>query len=318
MNDIEFDLSALGFLERLTLQLTIGASQLPASLVQRHGNYVLSQQREDGGWAGREGDSDLYYTGFALRSLAILGLLEGEVASRAAAFLKSQLNTRQGWVDLLSLVYGSQLIFAASEIDCMQEVQGEWTGRLADLLQTLRRADGGFAKSLEGQVGSTYQTFLVIVCLELMKQALPDPSRAASFLMGQRQADGGFLEIRVAKRSGTNPTAAAIAGLRCLGALTPEIGQPAGDFLLDLQEASSGFAANSRMPMPDVLSSFTACVTLNELEMAHLVDWAGMERYVMGMERESGGFSGFELDPAEDVEYTFYGLGAMALRACFA
>jgi hypothetical protein len=33
------------------------------------------------------------------------------------------------------------------------------------------------------------------------------------------------------------------------------------------------------------------------------------------MERPQGGFAGFAMDPAEDVEYTFYGLGAMALLA---
>ncbi len=36
-------------------------------------------------------------------------------------------------------------------------------------------------------------------------------------------------------------------------------------------------------------------------------------RYVYSMERSEGGFAGFELDPAQDIEYTFYGLGALAL-----
>jgi len=64
---------SLKYLERLTLRLTIGAAQLPSDVQQRHAEYVLSQQRSDGGWAGREGDSDLYYTSFALRSLVIFG-----------------------------------------------------------------------------------------------------------------------------------------------------------------------------------------------------------------------------------------------------
>jgi geranylgeranyl transferase type-2 subunit beta len=309
---------ALGFLERLTLQLTIGAAQLPSELCQRHGDFVLQRQRPDGGWAGREGESDLYYTGFALRSLAILGLLDGPVAEKAADFLRKQMQTKQGWVDLLSLVYGSQLIQASSNIDCMSHIKTDWQSNLSGLLQELRRGDGGFAKSIEGQVGSTYQTFLVIVCMELMKQTIPEAEKAIAFLMGQRQADGGFLEIRVAKRSGTNPTAAAIAALRCLESLDAAIGQNAGEFLLDLQEERSGFAANTRMPMPDLLSTFTACVTLCELEMGEAIDWQGVEHYASSMQRLTGGFSGFELDPGEDVEYTFYGLGTMALRACFA
>jgi hypothetical protein len=31
------------------------------------------------------------------------------------------------------------------------------------------------------------------------------------------------------------------------------------------------------------------------------------------MSRAGGGFAGFELDPAKDIEYTFYGLGTLAL-----
>lgn len=313
MDDLNLDLASLGFLERLTLQLTLGAAQLPQAWCQRHGNYVLQLQRADGGWAGREGESDLYYTGFALRTLAILGLLEGDCAARAAQFLRQQMQSHQGWVDLLSLVYGAHLIQAAAEIDCMADASNNWIDRMLELLQSLRRADGGFAKSLEGQVGSTYQTFLVIVCLELLKRPIPQAAEAVTFLLGQRQLDGGFLEIRVAKRSGTNPTAAAIASLRCLGQLDDAIGNPAVDFLLDLQTDEGGFAANTRMPMPDVLSTFTACVTIQELGRLHELEVEPAQRYLLNMERRDGGFAGFELDPSQDVEYTFYGLGALAL-----
>ena len=61
----------------------------------RDGGYILNRldvqpdslQRADGGFAGRQGLSDLYYTSFALRTLAILGELHGSVAERAAGFL---------------------------------------------------------------------------------------------------------------------------------------------------------------------------------------------------------------------------------------
>ena len=36
-------------------------------------------QNLDGGWSGREGESDLYYTGFALRGLAVLQGLTPEL-----------------------------------------------------------------------------------------------------------------------------------------------------------------------------------------------------------------------------------------------
>ncbi len=307
------EFGSLGYLARLMLRLTIGASGLPDTTRDRHAGYVLSRQRSDGGWAGREGESDLYYTSFALRSLAILGLLEGQIAERASVFLQSRLHAQESIVDLLSLVYSAKLIEAACEINPLQHASQAWSERLASLLATFRRDDGGFSKSLEGQAGSTYQTFLVLLCLELIEQPCPDADAATAFLLSQRQADGGFLEIRVAKRSGTNPTAAAIGALRVLDRLDAQLAESATEFLLDLQTDEGGFRANTRIPVPDLLSTFTACVTLADLETLDEVDLTAAVNYVRSMEQAAGGFRGFEFDPADDVEYTFYGLGVLAL-----
>ncbi len=306
-------LEQLGYLARLMLRLTIGAVQLPTEVQERHAQYVLSRQRADGGWAGREGESDLYYTSFALRSLAILGLLDGALAVRCADFLKSRLDSQETIVDLLSLVYSAKLIEASCDLDPLAGVAAPWTQRLGRLLDQLRRDDGGFSKSLEGQAGSTYQTFLVLLCLELIEQPCPDAAAAARFLLSQQQVDGGFLEIRVAKRSGTNPTAAAIGGLRVLKALDETTCTRATDFLLSQQSDEGGFTANTRIPVPDLLSTFTACVTLADIEQLHEAELDSALRYVRSMEQASGGFRGFEFDPADDIEYTFYGLGALAL-----
>ncbi len=143
------------YLQRLTLRLTIGAAQLPDACRERHAQYILSRQRQDGGWSGREGDSDLYYTSFALRSLAILGLLEGTVAERASDFLQSRLDKHETLVDLMSLVYSAKLLEAACGLDAFRGSQAAWAGRLATLLDSLRRPDGGYSKSFEGNVGST-------------------------------------------------------------------------------------------------------------------------------------------------------------------
>lgn len=304
---------ALTYLERLTLRLTIGAAQLPTDLQELHARYILAAQQPDGGWSGREGGSDLYYTSFALRSLAILGLLEGEVAQRAGAFLQSRLSAHETLVDLMSLVYSAKLLEAACGVDAFAGAQSEWSARLASLLERLRRDDGGYSKSFEGTVGSTYQTFLVLLCLELIGQPIPEPERIADFLMRQRQSDGGFLEIRVGKRSGANPTAAAVGALRVLDRLTPDVADGAGAFLSDLQTDEGGWQANTRIPLPDLLSTFTACVTLADLDQLSEINRSSAERYGLSMQRASGGFCGFEFDPAEDVEYTFYGLGLLSL-----
>ncbi len=301
------------YLQRLTLRLTIGAAQLPEPLTNVHARYVLNRQNADGGWSGREGNSDLYYTSFALRTLAILGLLEGQVAERAGEFLKARLTSQETLIDLMSLVYSARLLDAACGWDVFASARTQWNERLSDLLYKLRRNDGGYSKSFEGNVGSTYQTFLVLLCLELIDQPIPDPEQIKAFLLKQRQADGGFLEVRVGKRSGTNPSAAAIGALQVLDALNDEIRKTAGDFLLDLQTDEGGWQANTRIPLPDLLSTFTACVTLADLNRLEEVDLDSAKRYASSMQRSQGGFCGFEFDPAEDVEYTFYGLGLLAL-----
>lgn len=311
MND--FDLDQLGYLGRLMVRLTIGAAQLPTELQQLHADYVLARQRADGGWAGREGESDVYYTSFALRTLAILGLLDGELAERSSNFLRLRMERHETIVDLLSLVYSAKLIEASCGLDSFRDVRQNWQSRLAELLSQLRRDDGGYSKSLEGQTGSTYQTFLVLLCLELIEQPCPDAGAVESFLMRQRQADGGFLEIRVGKRSGTNPTAAAIGALRVLNRLDETISQAAIDFLADLQADEGGFQANTRIPLPDLLSTFTACVTLADLEGLPAISLARVRSYALSMQQSGGGFRGFEFDPADDIEYTFYGLGTLAL-----
>lgn len=295
------------------VRLTIGAAQLPRETQKLHADYVLAKQNDDGGWGGREGGSDIYYTSFALRSLAILGLLDGQVAEKSAAFLRSRLNAHETIVDLLSLVYSVKLIDAACGLDAFSDLNDQWSHRLAELLDKLKCEDGGYSKSLESRTGSTYQTFLVLLCLELIEHAVPDPDKTKEFLLRQRQEDGGFLEIRVGKRSGANPTAAALGALRILDQLDSETSLNAADFLIDLQTDEGGWQANTRIPLPDLLSTFTACVSLADLEELHEISLSSAEKYAKSMERRAGGFGGFQFDDADDVEYTFYGLGTLAL-----
>src|SRR5437762_13427709 len=105
------------YLEDLTLRLAVAIAELPEELRARQAKYLLAAQREDGGFAGREGGSDLYYTSFALRSLAMLGELYGPPAERAAAFLRCRLRGQESIIDFLSLIYGATLINSAAGID---------------------------------------------------------------------------------------------------------------------------------------------------------------------------------------------------------
>jgi geranylgeranyl transferase type-2 subunit beta len=301
------------YLEALTLRLAAGIAELPEEVRARHGKYLLAGQREDGGFAGREGGSDLYYTGFALRSLAILGELYGPPAERAAGFLRSRLAGQESIVDFLSLIYGAMLVESAAGIDVFQGADPGWRDAVAAALEKLRRPDGGYAKGAEGIASSTYHTFLVLLCQQLIGKGPRQPEQIVAFLKSQACDEGGFREIRASKRAGTNPTAAAIGALRILGSLDDHSRLDTIDFLAEMQTDEGGLRANTRIPIADLLSTFTGLITLEDLGGTAEIDLPAVRRFVRSLDLETGGFRGAEWDPAHDVEYTFYGLGTLGL-----
>ncbi len=301
------------YLEDLTIRLAMGVAAIPEERREKIAGYFLSGQNADGGFSGREGASDLYYTGFALRSLAILGQLYDQPAERAADFLASRLTRQETIVDFLSLVYGASLLENAAGIDVYANASPQWRDSVSDTLEELRRDDGGYAKAARGAASSTYHTFLVILCRQLIDRPLPNPARAVEFLMSQQAEYGGCREIRASKRAGANPTAAAVGGLRILNSLNKETRESTIGFLLEMNTDEGGMRANTRIPFADLLSTFTCMLTLEDLDAIHELDLPALRRYVDSMATTDGGFRGAELDPENDIEYSFYGLGALAL-----
>ena len=303
------------YLEQLTIRLGNGVESLPEATRARHARYFLAAQQPDGGFTGRAGGSDLYYTGFALRGLAVLGELQGEPARRAAEYLRGRLVGQETIVDFLSLIYGAMLVESAAGIDVFVQAPPTWRDAVSTTLETLRRTDGGYAKGPDGAISSTYHSFLVMLCRELIQRPVEGPDRVVTFIRSQAAPEGGFREIRASKRAGTNPTAAGIGTLRILHALDPTTRDSTVEFLADMQTDEGGLRANTRIPIADLLSSFTGYLTLQDLNAAEVVDHAELLRFVRAMEIETGGFRGGDLDPGDDVEYTFYGLGCLALLA---
>ena len=175
--------------------------------------------------------------------------------------------------------------------------------------------DGGYAKGPEGTASSTYHTFLVLLCLELAERQPQEPERIVTFLHSQRAEEGGFREIRASKRAGTNPTAAAIAALQMLGSLDDTTRVDTRDFLVEMQTDEGGLRANTRIPIADLLSTFTGLLTLQDLGGTGQIDLAALAGFVRSLDREEGGFHGAAWDTAHDVEYSFYGLGCLGLLA---
>ena len=142
---------------------------------------------------------------------------------------------------------------------------------------------------------------------------MPDPDPVVQFILSQQSDEGGFREIRAGKRAGTNPTAAAIGVLRILDAMNSEICADTINFLGDMQTNEGGLRANTRIPIADLLSTFTGLLTLIDLDGLEGINANAALHYARSLELEEGGFQGAEWDFGHDVEYTFYGLGCLAL-----
>jgi len=279
----------------------------------RHRRYLVTAQNWDGGFSGREGGSDLYYTGFAVRALACLESLKGRALDDVAGFLRTRLTQPASVVDFMSLLYAARLVQNGGGPDVLSENGCDWPTRVAAALEMFRKPDGGYAKATDGTAGSTYHSFLVALCYELIALPLPKPERIVDFIRSRRREDGGFVEVAPAKRGGTNPTAAAVAVLLMFDALDGTAEQGVIEFLAGMQSAEGGLRANGKAPLADLLSTFTGMLTLDDLGAISRVDQAAARRFVQATEDSAGGFRGGMWDQATDVEYSFYGLGCVAI-----
>ena len=131
-------------------------------------------------------------------------------------------------------------------------------------------------------------------------------------MRSRRRDDGGFVEIGPMTKQRHEPVgrgrrpAPHSRRLRRRRRATTLI-----DYLVDTQTDEGGFRANTRIPVADVLSTFTAVLTLADLGVLGEIDVAAARRYVQSMELPDGGFLGGVWDSATDGEYTFYGLGGL-------
>lgn len=310
-------MTAEPYLPRLNARLARGLAAVPPETRDKHARFLRSKQNADGGFPGREGGSDLYYTGFALRGLAVLDALDDGVLGPAARFLRASLARQASVVDFFSLLYSCLLVQAAGGEDVFADAPPDWPDRVAETLEGFRTKDGGYAKVTGGPSGSTYHTFLVALCYEVLNRPVPRPAELAAFVLSRRREDGGFVEIAPMKRSGTNPTAAAVGLLKVVephvGPMAEDVRTGVVEFLAAMPSDEGGLRANSRVPLADLLSTFTGAWTLAELGALGRLDVEKVLRYADDVEQPPGGFHGGLWDEGFDVEYTFYGLGVLGL-----
>jgi geranylgeranyl transferase type-2 subunit beta len=301
------------YLANLTLRLTAGMARLPEEMRHRHAAYLAAAQQPDGGYAGRQGPSDPYYTSFALRARTMLGELDRPAADRVVGFLASQLEVKLPSVDFLSLLNSAMLVQVATGQDVFADAGRDPQQMLVDFAERLRRKDGGYAKTERGGQSSTYHTFLMAAAMQTVDVPIERADETVGLIRARQRDDGGFVELDLMRYSGANPTAAALGLLRMLDALDDRIGRAAAGFLATMQNEEGGLRAHARIPAADLLSTFTGVVALADLDALESIDRAAALRFVESLERPGGGFRAGAWDDTADVEYAFYGLGAEAL-----
>lgn len=302
------------YLITLGTRITTGLRRLEPSRRERHRQFLLSRQQRDGGFKGREGDSDLYYTSFAVRGLAVLGGLTIDEAKQIGSFLGTFHWRALHVVDLISWLYSALVTQTFGGPDLLANEPPDWPDQIAAKLESVRTADGGYAKSTEGAIGSTYHSFLTVMTYELLDRKPPKPNKLGQFIFDRQRDDGGFVEIAPMKTSGTNPTAAAAVLLQRLGFADEQLTIDLREFLKQVRSDEGGFQANTRMPFADGLSTFTSLLVAQDFGLDRFQDLASIAAFItQQLEFPTGGFRGASWDEQADVEYTFYGLGVLGL-----
>ena len=206
-----------------------------------------------------------------IRTLAALKSFGADDARRVSHYLLQSRQRQASVIDVVSWLYSALMVQAASGIDVLANADPDWPQQLAKILEGFRTADGGYAKTREGAIGSTYHSFLVALCFELIGQSVPSPELLVKFIHDRQRDDGGFVEIAPMKRSGTNPTAAAVAVLTLHSTIGKHLREDVLAFLKDVRSDEGGFQANSRIPFADTLSTFTGYLTCLDLEERTLI-----------------------------------------------
>ena len=243
----------------------------------------------------------------------MLGELDLPAASRVADFLTSRLEEKLPSVDFLSVLNSAMLVQMATGRDVFADAGRDAQQMLVDLAGRLRRTDGGYAKTERGGQSSTYQTFLVAAAMQTIDVPIEHGDEIIRLIRARQRDDGGFVELDLMRYSGASPTAAALGLLRMLDALDDKIGRAAAGFLAAMQNEEGGLRAHGRIPVADLLSTFTGAVALADLDALEAIDRAAALRFVESLEQPGGGFRAGVWDDTADVEYAFYGLGAEAL-----
>ncbi len=293
-----------GYLDELDELLAAGLSGVDASVVDATVSSIVTEQQPDGGFRGRQGGSDLYYTDFALRTLSLLQPAHSSLRSTAnyVASLRSSDADLIASFDLLNCHRLLMRSGVASSIDA-----SGLAGRVLNLLEL------GLSQRRIG----AYRAFLACLCLQAAGHELPCAAPLQQLVTSLQRPDGGYAESPSGPHSQTNATAAAVAVLRMCRSPDKSRAGSVARFLAAMQTGDGGLMAHAQAGKGDLLSTFTGLLTLWSLERFDLIDVAAVARFLRRVADPKGGFRASCDDSESDAEYTWYGIATMSLLRLF-
>lgn len=263
-------------------------------------NFVRSQQNDDGGFRDRDGESDLYYTSFAIDVLTALQVPLPEDSLHA--FLENRMRS----LDELDFVHLCCLARCASALAARPSPTA--LPPLLGRIETYRTPDGGYNQSDDDTTGSAYACFLAYGAYADHGLALPDPGGVARCLDSLKTPGGAWANDVALPIPNIPATAAAVTLCRNLRlSIPPET----PSWILNSLHPAGGFRPFPQAPVPDLLSTAVALHALDGLQTGFEEKKEPLLDFVDSLWTATGGFHGTWDDDELDIEYTYYGLLAL-------
>lgn len=261
--------------------------------------FLRDLQNADGGFSDRVGNSDLYYTSFAIGGL--MGLQETLPAESLKKYLASF-----GDGDGLDLVHLSCLARCLSAV-YDRKVPENLAAKLLARLENFRAGDAGFSPELGSVQGTVYGSFLALGMYQDLGKSFPHPDAVLDSIRSFRCTDGSYANESALPIGLTPPTSAAAMLFRHLDG---SIDEGMITWLWQRYKAG-GFCVMEGIDVPDLLSTATALHALSgmRVDLTPIAE-SGLD-FVDSLWNAKGGFHGGWEDDDLDCEYTYYGLLAL-------
>lgn len=297
------------YLAAIDLLVEEGLSALASPYLTTHQDYVLGQMQADGGFPGRAGGSDLYYTDFALRVL-IACKTDAAKLVETASHLHSYNWPLTGVVECFNYLNCVRLLSRAGIYIDADENQ------IREVLSGFSTPNATYRKN-EDSEESIYASFLGLLIEEMLGMTPVYDSKFCNHIMGFQNKDGGFSESLSSKKSQTNATAAALSVLAIAGCKSSISTASALPYIARNQSEDGGFCATNECARGDLLSAHSAVAVLAFMGNLESINLQNLARFLKSVALQTGGFVSCADDCEADIEYTYYGIALLGILKAF-